>query len=314
MLQARSMRQRTSQPNVIEIEHLSKRYGEQLVVDDVCLEVRQGEIFGILGVNGAGKTTTVECAQGLRRPDDGSVRILGLDPIADRAALAGRIGSQLQDSSLPDRLRVIEALMLFADSKADVERALTSWQLEDLRRKPFGVLSGGQRQRLFLALALLNNPEIVFLDELTQGLDPDARRTVWSLVESLRDRGRSVVLVTHFMEEAEALCDRVAVMRDGRVVAQGTPDALVEEFGPGVRVRFSGEQQDLAWARLLPGVDAVEQIGPDIECRGDGALVAHVGHALIERGRGHALRIDQPDLEDALLSLIEPTTSLEVTP
>ena len=298
------MDESTTPEPVLAIENLTKRYGGAPVVDQVTLRVERGEIFGILGMNGAGKTTTVECAQGLRRPDSGSVRILGLDPIRDRGALAGRVGSQLQESGLPDRLRVIEALRLFTTSRSQLTRVVDDWQLGPIANTAFGALSGGQRQRLFLALALVNQPEVLFLDELTQGLDPDARRSVWGLIEQARGAGTTVVLVTHFMEEAEALCDRVAVMGSGQVIAVNTPQGLIDEFGPGVRTRFAGTHGDLAWARLLPGANEVAVVGGEVEIAGTPSLVAHVGHALVQRDRSGALRVHQPTLEDALLTLM----------
>lgn len=293
------------QAPVVELNGLTKRYGNTTVVDDVTLHVERGEIFGILGTNGAGKTTSVECAQGLRRPDAGNVRVLGLDPVSDRTALAGRVGSQLQDSNLPERLKVEEAVWLFANSRASAQKIMSEWELTEIARKPFGALSGGQRQRLFLALALLNEPEVVFLDELTQGLDPDARRTVWDLIEKVRATGATVVLVTHFTEEAEALCDRVAVMRDGRLIDQGTPAELVSRFSGGIRVRFNGGAEELAWARLIPGATSASKRGEDIEVTGAPTLVAHVGHALVQNNLGATpLRVHQPDLEEALITII----------
>jgi len=292
---------------VLEIQGLTKRYSGNTVVDDLSLSVRPGEIYGILGTNGAGKTTSVECAQGLRVPDSGTVRVLGHDPIANRAALSGRVGSQLQESQLPDRLRVGEAIRLFAGDSTEADRSLDEWDLRPLAKSAFGTLSGGQRQRLFLALALLNHPEIVFLDELTQGLDPDARRTVWKLIERVNDTGTTVVLVTHFMEEAEALCDRVAVMDKGRLTAVGTPQDLIDTHGSGVRVRFAGDRSDLAWLRLLPNASDVRVVGSEVEAVGASTLTAHVGHQLVEQGRGStALRVHQPDLGDALFSLLSP--------
>ena len=299
------MRTPPSPTPVVALEGLTKRYGDTTVVDDVTLHVQRGEIFGILGTNGAGKTTSVECAQGLRRPDSGTVRVLGLDPIRDRSALAGRVGSQLQDSNLPERLRVEEAIWLFAESSAQAAKVMDDWDLTGIRRTPFGALSGGQRQRLFLALALLNNPEVVFLDELTQGLDPDARRVVWGLIERVRDTGATVVLVTHFTEEAEALCDRVAVMRSGRIVTEGTPAELIERFSGGLRMRFHGGAEELAWAEQVPEARSACRIGEDIELTGPPTLVARLGHALVEHGRGDTpLRVHQPDLEEALLTII----------
>lgn len=292
---------------ILEVQGLTKRYSGVTVVDDLTLTVRAGEIYGILGTNGAGKTTSVECAQGLRLPDSGSVRVLGRDPVADRSELAGRVGSQLQESHLPDRLRVGEAIRLFAADRTEAERSLDEWDLRSLAKSPFATLSGGQRQRLFLALALLNRPEIVFLDELTQGLDPDARRSVWELIERVNSSGTTVVLVTHFMEEAEALCDRVAVMHQGRLTTEGSPEDLIDAHGPGVRVRFTGDRSDMAWLRLLPDVTDVQVIGSEIEATGTSTLTARIGHELIEMGRtSTALRVRQPDLEDALISLLNP--------
>ena len=214
----------------LAIAALTKTYGHHNAVDDLDLEVTGGEVFGILGLNGAGKTTTVECAQGLRRPDSGTIRVLGHDPIHERNRIRGRVGSQLQDSNLPERLRVREATRLFADSAEQADRIMSDWDLHDLAGQAFGELSGGQQQRLFLALALLNDPEIVFLDELTQGLDPNARREVWGLIERVNADGTTVVLVTHHMDEAEELCDRVAVMKDGIVEVSG-PSTIVAHVG-----------------------------------------------------------------------------------
>jgi len=301
---------------VVELTGLTKTYGDHVAVDDLSLTVRRGEIFGILGTNGAGKTTSVECAQGIRRPDSGTVRVLGHDPFSDRSALRSRVGSQLQDSSLPDRLRVGEAVQLFAESRQHGELAMDEWQLTEIAKTPFDGLSGGQRQRLFLALALMNRPEVVFLDELTQGLDPDARRAVWRLIEQVRDRGATVVLVTHFMEEAEVLCDRVAVMNGGRVVARGTPDELIEEHSAGVSIRVpaatsTGSLSEMAvWFDGLPGVTDVRVRGDEVVVAGSSAAIAHVGAALVERDAvPPRLRVEHPSLEAALLNLVteQPT-------
>lgn len=292
--------------HVVEIEGLTKFYGDHVAVNRLSMSVRRGEIFGVLGTNGAGKTTAVECAQGLRRPDSGTVRVLGHDPIGDRTQLRGRVGSQLQDSSLPDRLRVREAIRLFADDATQADRAMDDWELTGLARSAFGDLSGGQRQRLFLALALLNEPEVVFLDELTQGLDPNARRAVWELIENVRDQGTTVVLVTHFMEEAEALCDRVVVIVNGAVVDRGTPAALIERHSPGVRVRFI-PVGSADWMASIPGVQEVTTAGSEIEVRGVSSMIAYLGAALVDRDQvPESLRVDQPDLEHALLKLIAP--------
>lgn len=296
----------TLQQPILGINGLSKTYGSYVAVNNLSLSVEAGEIFGILGSNGAGKTTSVECAQGLRRPDAGTIEILGHDPIKGRTQLRGRVGSQLQDANLPDRLRVGEAIGLFANSKTRASEAMSDWGLADLEKTPFAGLSGGQRQRLFLALALLNRPEIVFLDELTQGLDPHARRSVWSLIEQVRERGTTVVLVTHFMEEAEVLCDRVAVMTAGELVALGTPTELIERYGPGVRMRFGADRRDVEWLERVQGVASATMFGTEVELSGSSQMIAHVGSALVGRGAVPPdIRVTQPDLERALLELIE---------
>ncbi|WP_284743400.1 ABC transporter ATP-binding protein [Amycolatopsis sp. RTGN1] len=214
---------------LIEVTDLRKSYGSRAAVDGVSFTVERGEIFGILGTNGAGKTTTVECLQGLRKADSGEISVLGLDPATDRAALTRRVGVQLQESRLPAKLRVREALELFASfypDPADVDVLLDQLDLRDHQRAYFGKLSGGQKQRVSIALALVGNPELAILDELTTGLDPHARRETWRLVEGVRATGVTVLLVTHFMDEAERLCDRVAIFDAGRVVATGTPTEL----------------------------------------------------------------------------------------
>lgn len=214
---------------VIEVAGLRKVYGDTVAVDSVDLEVVRGEIFGIVGPNGAGKTTTVECIASLRRPDAGTIRVLGLDPVGQQKAVREVVGVQLQQSALPARLRVGEALRLFAayyPAPLDVDELLADWQLTDKRDTAVALLSGGQRQRLFIALALVGDPKVVVLDELTTGLDPHVRRETWALVRALRERGVTVLLVTHFMDEVERLCDRVAMIARGRVTAHGTPEEL----------------------------------------------------------------------------------------
>jgi ABC-2 type transport system ATP-binding protein len=214
---------------VIEISDLRKAYGGVRAVDGVSLRVDRGEVFGVLGPNGAGKTTTVECAVGLRRPDAGTVRVLGMDPRTDPDAVRQRVGIQLQQAVLPSRMTVREAMAVFAAAyrrPADADALLAEWGLREHRRTAFGKLSGGQRQRLFIALALLGDPDVVVLDELTTGLDPAARRDTWALVRGLRARGVTVLLVTHAMDEAEMLCDRLVVIDRGRVVARGTPQEV----------------------------------------------------------------------------------------
>jgi ABC-2 type transport system ATP-binding protein len=219
---------------IVEVSNLRKSYPDKIAVEDVSFHVERGEIFGVLGVNGAGKTTTVECLQGLRKPDSGSISVLGLDPQKDRDALRERLGAQLQASELPEKLKVSEALNLYASfyrDPADPGKLLDQLGLTDKRDSYFKNLSGGQKQRLSIALALIGNPEIAVLDELTTGLDPHARRDTWKLIEGIRDSGVTVILVTHFMDEAQRLCDRIAVIEAGRVLALDTPAGLMRTAG-----------------------------------------------------------------------------------
>jgi ABC-2 type transport system ATP-binding protein len=293
---------------VVEVNDLCKRYGERLVVDHVQFEVLEGEIVGLLGANGAGKTTTVECIQGLRRSDRGRLRVLGIDPATDGARLRSLIGSQLQASALPDRLRVSEAIELFVRPGMPSPRGLLSaFGLSEQRRTPFSALSGGQQQRLFLILALLNRPKLVILDELTQGLDPASRRDVWDAIRSLRDGGTTVLLVTHYMDEAEALCDRVVVLRSGRVVDAGRPSELVARHARWASVHFSC-RPDEAWLERLGGIDGVGEItrhGTHVELVGDRRMIAFVCADMVARGDvPEDLSITMPDLEDALVALL----------
>ena len=291
---------------VITVEQLHKRYGATVAVADVSFAVAEGEIFGLLGANGAGKTTTVECLQGLRRPDGGRLRVLGLDPVAQARELRARIGAQLQEAALPDRLKVWEALDLFAafaPRAADWRVLLEQWGLAAKQNASFASLSGGQRQRLFVALALVNAPAVVFLDELTQGLDPAARRVAWDLIREVREQGATVVLVTHFMDEAERLCDRVAIMDAGRIVALDSPAGLVAGLDAPTRVRFSTERADLAWLDGIPGVERVARRGARVEVEGRGPVLALVAAALVEHGITPAdLHAERPTLEDVFLA------------
>ena len=293
----------------LRVHGLHKRYGDLQAVADVSFEVARGEIFGLLGPNGSGKTTTVECLQGLRRPDGGDLDVLGFDPREDVAEVRRLVGSQLQDAALPDRLKVWEALHLFSMLSSEGppwEELLEEWGLSRRRDAAFGDLSGGERQRLFVALALANDPRIVVLDEMTTGLDPAARRVAWDLVERVRDRGTTIILVSHFMDEAERLCDRVAVLVHGRVVTTGTPAELVERVAPGRTVRFTAslDADDVARLRGLVGVSDVACRGEDVRVAGTGAVLARVAHALVEQGiEPPDLRADLPSLEDAYLAL-----------
>ncbi|NDL55706.1 ABC transporter ATP-binding protein [Phytoactinopolyspora mesophila] len=304
---------------VVTVRGLTKSYGARTVVDNLDLDVHAGEVLGLIGANGAGKTTSVECIQGLRRPDAGEIRVLGLDPTRDADRLRPQIGSQLQSSGLPDRLRVAEAVALFAGPQAaDGDRLLEQFGLAYRRKSPFAGMSGGERQRLFLVLALLNKPRLVILDELTQGLDPAARREVWSAVAQLRDSGAAVLLVTHELDEAEALCERVVAMRDGRVLDQGTPAELIARHSHEVVMRFglaaAGAPADLQQTAYtlqalnrLPGVTSVARERGDVVIRGTREVIAQVGAWLVSTGRPAPadLRVEIPDLESALLNLLD---------
>ena len=295
-------------PPVITVEHLRKVYGHHVVaVDDVSFEVERGEIFGLLGSNGAGKTTTVECVQGLRTPTAGTVRVLGKDPVHHAGDLRGRMGCQLQESRLPDHMKVWEALDLFASlapGAVDWPTLIEQWGLAEKRNASFSSLSGGQRQRLFIALALVSYPEVVFLDEMTTGLDPAARRVAWDLIEQIRDRGTTVVLVTHFMDEAERLCDRVAVVDKGRIIAADTPRGLVVRYDPLEQVVFSLRPGGPGLAEPGAGRSRVTRRGPRCVVEGTGPLLAHVAASLVERGlTPDDLRVIEPSLEDVFLKL-----------
>jgi ABC-2 type transport system ATP-binding protein len=293
--------------SIIEVRNLRKTYGTTVAVDDISFTVSEGEIFGLLGPNGAGKTTTVECLQGLRHPDSGDIHVLGLDPRTQAQELRRRIGSQLQESALPDRIKVWEALDLFASVTPDAldwHTLLEQWGLAEKRKSSFSSLSGGQRQRLFVALSLVNNPEVVFLDEMTTGLDPAARHVAWDLIRAIQDSGTTVVLVTHFMDEAEELCDRIAVVDRGKIVASDTPHGLIAEHASEVRVIFTTDRPDLSWLDNIPDVRRVIRRGPRVEVEGSGPVLALVAAALVEHGITPSdLRVEQPSLEDVFLKL-----------
>jgi ABC-2 type transport system ATP-binding protein len=295
-------------PAVIEVQHLHKSYGDTVAVDDVSFAVHQGEIFGILGRNGAGKTTTVESIEGLRTPDRGTISVLGLDPRTDRAELTQRLGAQLQDSQLPDRLQVAEALELYSSfyrAPADWHALMDVLGLAGKRTTRFGRLSGGQKQRLSIALALVGNPQVVVLDELTTGLDPQARRDTWALIEGVRDRGVTIVLVTHFMEEAERLCDRVALIDAGRVVALDTPAALAGRVQADQRIQFQPSVPlDDALLASLPDVTSVTRRGGVVVVTGNSNALNAVTSVLARHQIvAQQLRVEQASLEDAFIAL-----------
>jgi ABC-2 type transport system ATP-binding protein len=297
---------------IVQVEKLRKTYGATVAVDEVSFEVGEGEIFGMVGPNGAGKTTTIECLEGLRKPDRGTVRVLGVDPQVDSQTLRLRAGIQLQQSNLPDRMKVWEALDLYAafyPKPVDWKELLVQLGLDEKRNTPFSKLSGGQKQRLFIALALLPDPQLVFLDELTTGLDPQARHTIWDLVRDVRSRGMTVILTTHFMEEAEKLCDRVAILDHGKIVALDTPEALIRNLGVEERIIFSVDGTLPAdFEQSLSGAVRIEVQGERVIVHGKNGrqvpLVSEVVSLLSARGiHFRDLRTEQPTLEDVFLNL-----------
>lgn len=293
---------------VIEIDGVRKRYGATVAADDVSLTVERGEIFGLLGPNGAGKTTLVECVSGLRKPDAGRIRVLGLDPRRDRARLRQVLGVQLQQGYLPEALRVGEAVTLYRSfyrDGADPRRLVADLGLGEQWDSPFGKLSGGQAQRLSIALALVGRPRIAVLDELSTGLDPHGRRNIWEIVERIRDTGVTVVLVSHLLEEVHRLCDRVAVLDRGRVVALDTPDALVAREGGGQRIRLRvSEPLDLAVLEALPGVTGVREDDGELVVSGTREALPVVTAELVRSSVTiTALRLEEATLDDAYLAI-----------
>ena len=309
----------------IVVNGLRKSYEPVIAVDGLSFQVEAGEIFGMVGPNGSGKTTTIECIEGLRQPDEGEISVLGLDPNKDVYELRERTGIQLQAANLPRRMRVEEALDLFTSfyrQTRDWRPLMAGLGLEDKRRAYFSQLSGGQKQRLFVALALVNQPEVVFLDELTTGLDPRARHTIWDLVREIREQGTTIFLTTHYMDEAERLCDRVAILDHGRMIALDTPAQLVNRLGMATRITFQvnggrtvkrnngGERDstavfDAAQVGILDGVQRVEKEGDQVTVYGQGAqLIGAVINTLEAGGvQIHNLRTEQADLEDVFLAL-----------
>ena len=295
--------------NVIEVRNLTKKYGDYTAVDGISFSVKRGEIFGIVGPNGAGKTSTVEAVMGLRWPYEGSVSVLGLDPHRQRKEVSERIGIQLQEAKLPDRLKVWELLDLFASfypKSVPYEPLLKEWGIWEKRDNRFEALSGGQKQRVFIALALLNDPEVVFLDELTTGLDPQARRQTWELVNKIREQGKTVVLVTHFMEEAQTLCDRVAIIDGGKIVALDTPRQLIGRLNAENSVVFDHQPMlNLAELEALPTVTRLVRENGHVQAYGSADnLVSSVVISLEKQGVPiRNLRTEQPNLEDVFIAL-----------
>src|SRR5215218_8450762 len=296
-------------PPVVAVEHIQKRYGRTVAVADVSFEVRQGEIFGLIGPNGAGKTTTMECVEGLRSPDRGSISVLGMNPVRDAYRLQERIGVQLQEAQLQKRIKVWEAVDLWASlyrKTVDATRLLEQLGMVEKRNAWFMTLSGGQKQRLFIALALIHDPELVFLDELTTGLDPQARRAIWGLVMDIKARGKTVFLTTHLMEEAERLCDRVAIIEHGRVIEIGAPAQLVAKHCPERRVVFTTDAAGAA--AHFAGIAAVTPAASagfthTLHGAGDD-FVTDVIHIIAQEGiRVRGFRTETPTLEDVFLKL-----------
>lgn len=301
--------------SIVQVEGLYKAYGKTIAVDNISFAVQEREIFGMVGPNGAGKTTTIEIIEGLRQADRGKVSVLGFDPVHQERQLRPLLGVQLQQANLPENIKVWEALDLYASFYShtlDWQELIKGLGLIEKRDTAFRKLSGGQKQRLFIALALLNDPQLVFLDELTTGLDPQARHTIWDLVRDMRKRGKTVFLTTHFMEEAERLCGRVAILDHGQIVALDTPANLIAGLEIGERVVFSVDG-DWSSERLanLPRVTRVENEGDRIivygqanSSNGGPPLVTDVVNALAAEGiHFNDLRTELPNLEDVFLTL-----------
>jgi ABC-2 type transport system ATP-binding protein len=297
---------------IVQVDSLRKTYGATVAVDGISFDVREGEIFGMVGPNGAGKTTTIECLEGLRKPDAGKVSVLGVDPQREGQFLRERTGMQLQQSNLPERMRVWEALNLYASfypKAVDWEELLVQLGLEEKRKAFFSKLSGGQKQRLFIALALLPDPQLIFLDELTTGLDPQARHAIWDLVREVRDRGKTILLTTHFMEEAERLCDRVAILDNGRIVALDTPAALIRGLGAEERVVFSvSGTLPAGFEKALTGETRLEVQGERVVVHGKNGRKTPLVSEVVSLLSAHQvqfrdLRTEQANLEDVFLNL-----------
>ena len=295
---------------VIDVSSIRKTYGKTVALSDVSFTVNDGEIFGLIGPNGAGKTTTMECVEGIRRPDSGSISVLGLDPIRDAYALQERIGVQLQQAQLQKRIKVWEAAQLWTSlykrPAGAGDQLLEQLGLADKRNAWFMTLSGGQKQRLFIALALINDPEVVFLDELTTGLDPQARRRIWELVRGIRERGKTVFLTTHLMEEAERLCDRVAIIEYGKIIDIDTPQRLIDKYCPQRSVILkTADGHARATLERVPRVTAVTQHDSQVTVSGSGdAFITDVIRCLSENHINVTdFRTETPNLEDVFLKI-----------
>jgi len=296
---------------IVKVDGLRKTYKTTVAVDEISFEMQEGEIFGMVGPNGAGKTTTIECLEGLRKPDRGTISVLGVDPQRDSHYLHLHTGMQLQQSNLPERIKVWEALDLYSSfypHTLDWHELLGQLGLEEKRNTPFAKLSGGQKQRLFIALALLPDPQLIFLDELTTGLDPQARHAIWNLVHEVRLKGKTILLTTHYMEEAERLCDRVAILDHGRIVAMDTPEKLIQSLGGEERIVFTVEGVlPVEVKKAMGEFGRLELQGDRVAIYGDASqasLASDTVSLLAKMGiQFRDLRTEQPTLEDVFLKL-----------
>ena len=298
---------------VVTVQHLVKMYGEFAAVKDVYISIMEGYVFGVIGHNGAGKTPAVECISGLRTPASGSISVYGLSPQRDRSKMREFVGVQLQETALPPRLKVGEAVNLFASfypNPLNPDELLESLGIKQIEDSIFRKLSGGQKQRLSIALALVGRPKIAILDELTTGLDPEARRETWDLIEGIRRRGATVILVTHFMDEAERLCDRLALINHGTVSVLDTPEAIAAKAG-GTRVRFVPSRQvDDNTLLAIPGVAQVERKERYVTVIGEGDLALSVMSSLSKVGVSVSeLEAKKGSLDDAFVELTKDSQS-----
>jgi ABC-2 type transport system ATP-binding protein len=302
----------TRNGSVITVRNLVKRYPDVKAVDGISFDTYHGEVFGLVGPNGAGKTTLIEMIEGLRTPDSGSITVLGLDPVRDANSVKERIGVQLQTTSIQPNITVIEAIKLFASlyrrPLANPEQLLTTLSLVEKAGSRFSKLSGGQKQRVAIALALVNDPELVFLDEVSTGLDPQARRNMWALVEQIRDQGKTVFLTTHYMEEAETLCDRVGIIDHGRLIALDTPRNLVSSLGADSKVLFTVDDRDVPVSAFetFPEVSRAEKLenGYVLYTKDDSATLGKLVRLSDSLGfRLANIRTEVPNLDDVFLTL-----------
>lgn len=302
----------TRNGSVIAVRNLVKEYPDVKAVDGISFDTYHGEVFGLVGPNGAGKTTLIEMIEGLRTPDSGSITVLGLDPVRDATSVKERIGVQLQTTSIQPNITVIEAIKLFASvyrrPLANPEQLLTTLSLEEKAGSRFSKLSGGQKQRVAIALALVNDPELVFLDEVSTGLDPQARRNMWALVEQIRDQGKTVFLTTHYMEEAETLCDRVGIIDHGRLIALDTPRNLVSSLGADSKVLFTVDDRDVPASAFeaFPEVSRAEKLenGYVLYTKDDSATLGKLVRLSDNLGFRFAnIRTEVPNMDDVFLTL-----------